>query len=386
MTRTSAVLLALLLSACGGSNPSDGQQPPPAGGTGVRLQEVAAGLDAPVYVTAPPGDARLFIVEQPGRIRVWENGALLPTPYLDITANVGYGGERGLLSVAFHPRYAQNGFFFVNYTDRSGDTRIERYRVSADRNRADAASAELVIGIDQPYSNHNGGLVMFGPDGMLYVGMGDGGSGGDPQGHGQDASTLLGDILRLDVDGARPYAVPADNPFVGQAGKRPEIWATGVRNPWRFAFDREAGLLYVADVGQNQLEEVNVVRADQPGLNFGWAVMEGSRCYRPSTGCDQSGLVIPVLEYPHGAGGGCSVTGGFVYRGSALPALRGHYFYADYCEGWVRSFRHAGGQAQDPRAWDFGDVGNVTSFGEDAARELYLTSSNGRVYKLVPGT
>jgi hypothetical protein len=349
---------------------------------GLRAVVVAEGLASPVYVAAPAGDPRLFVVEQPGRIRIVQNGQLLATPFLDIVAQVGSGGERGLLSVAFHPRYAQNGFFYVDYTDRAGNTRIERYRVSADPNRADPASAQLVIAIDQPFANHNGGLVMFGPDGRLYVGMGDGGSGGDPLGHGQNPATLLGDILRLDVDAAgQPYAVPPDNPFVGQAGRRGEIWATGVRNPWRFAFD--AGLLYLADVGQNAWEEVNVVPAGQAGLNYGWNVMEGAHCFSPSTGCSQAGLVIPALEYPH-EGGACSVTGGFVYRGSDMPSLQGRYFYGDYCAGWIRSFRYAGGQATDRRAWEVGDVGNILSFGEDARRELYVASSNGRVYRLAP--
>ncbi|HEU0053865.1 MAG TPA: PQQ-dependent sugar dehydrogenase [Longimicrobium sp.] len=378
------LMAALVLAACDGSNPSDGEGPPPVTPDSVRLVEVASGLQSPVYLAAPSGDGRLFIVEQPGRIRVVENGSLLSTPFLDITSKVGCCGERGLLSVAFHPQYATNGFFFVNYTDTGGDTRVERYRVSADRNRADPASGELVIGIAQPFSNHNGGLVMFGPDGKLYIGMGDGGSGGDPLGHGQNAATLLGDILRLDVDGGHPYAIPADNPFVGQTGKRPEIWATGVRNPWRFAFDREAGLLYVADVGQSQWEEVNVVPANQGGLNYGWNLMEGTHCYSPSSGCNQTGLTLPVLEYGHAQG--CSITGGFVYRGNALPGLRGHYFYSDYCQGWIRSFRYANGQATDQRTWEVGSIGNVLSFGEDGARELYVLSANGKVYRFAPAS
>jgi glucose/arabinose dehydrogenase len=373
------VLAVLLLAGC--SDDPGGTVDPPGGGE-IRLTEVAAGLSGPVFLTAPRPDARLFVVEQPGRIRVVENGALLPTPFLDITDRVSSGGERGLLSVAFHPSYASNGFLYVDYTDRNGDTRIERYRVSADRNRADPASAKLILQVAQPFPNHNGGLVAFGPDGKLYVGMGDGGSGGDPLGHGQNRATLLGDILRIDVDAGDPYAVPADNPFVGQAGARGEIWATGVRNPWRFAFDREAGLLYLADVGQNALEEVNVVPAASAGLNFGWNVMEGSRCFNPAEGCGRTGLVVPVLEYGHAEG--CSVTGGYVYRGSRIPALRGHYFYADYCQGWIRSFRHQGGQALDRREWTLGDVDNVLSFGEDAAGELYVLSSNGRVYRIDP--
>lgn len=378
--RTALCLLAL--AGCSGSNPSDGE--PPAGETAIRLRQVASGLASPVHLAAPAGDARLFVVEQPGRIRVVENGSLLPTPFLDITDRVGSGGERGLLSVAFHPQYASNGLFFVNYTDRAGDTRVERYRVSADRNRADPASARLVIGIDQPYANHNGGLVAFGPDGKLYVGMGDGGGGGDPLEAGQDPTQLLGKLLRLEVDGAAPYAIPADNPYAGRTDRRPEIWATGMRNPWRFSWDRTAGLLYVADVGQNRLEEIDVVPAGQGGLNYGWDVMEGSDCFEPRDGCDRTGLVLPVAEYAHDDG--CSVTGGFVYRGQDLPALRGHYFYADYCEGWIRSFRYAGGQAADARSWEVENVGNITSFGEDSRGELYVLSSSGGVYRIVAAT
>lgn len=375
-------LLAYLLAAaaCDGG-PSDGEPP---GGGDVRLQRVAAGLQSPVHLAAPAGDARLFIVEQPGRIRIVENGVLLATPFLDIRSKVGSGGERGLLSVAFHPQYATNGTFFVNYTDLAGDTRVERYRASADRNVADPASAELVIAVDQPFANHNGGQLAFGPDGRLYVGMGDGGGGGDPREAGQDPTQLLGKLLRLDVDGARPYAIPAGNPYAGRTDGRAEIWGMGVRNPWRFSFDHTAGLLYVADVGQNRLEEVNVVPAGQAGVNYGWDLMEGTDCFEPSTGCGQAGLTLPVVTYAHGDG--CSVTGGFVYRGQDLPALRGHYFYADYCSGWVRSFRYTGSQAADAREWDLEDVGSISSFGEDGRGELYVVAHGGSVYKIVPAS
>jgi glucose/arabinose dehydrogenase len=372
-------LVLLFLAAC---SDGPGRTVDPPGDAAIRLQEVASGLANPLYLTAPRSDARLFIVEQAGRIRVVENGTLLPTPFLDISDRVSSGGERGLLGLAFHPSYAANGYFYVDYTDRGGDTRIERYRVGADRNRADPASARLVLQVAQPFANHNGGQVAFGPDGKLYAGMGDGGSGGDPQGHGQNRATLLGDILRIDVDAGDPYAIPGDNPYAGQSASRNEIWASGVRNPWRFSFDREAGLLYVADVGQNALEEINVVPAGSGGLNYGWNVMEGNRCFRPAEGCGRTGLVVPVLEYGHDEG--CSVTGGYVYRGSRIPAIRGHYFYADYCRGWIRSFRHQGGQALDRREWAVGDVDNVLSFGEDAAGELYVLSTNGRVYRIDP--
>ena len=316
------VLACLLVAAACDSGPSNGQPP---GDAGIRLQRVVQGLQSPVQVAAPANDARLFVVEQPGRIRIVEDGSLLATPFLDIRAKVASGGERGLLSVAFHPQYAQNGAFFVNYTDLNGDTRVERYQVSANRNVADPASAELVIFVDQPFANHNGGLVMFGPDGRLYVGMGDGGGGGDPREAGQDPTQLLGKLLRLDVDAARPYAIPAGNPYAGRTDGRAEIWALGLRNPWRFSFDRTANLLYLADVGQNRLEEVNVVPASQAGVNYGWDLMEGSDCFEPSSGCNQAGLTLPVATYTHTDG--CSVTGGFVYRGSRFPELVGRYVF-----------------------------------------------------------
>lgn len=377
-----ALLLVLSLLACTDSvAPPDGAGEPPE----LRLVSVASGLTGPVHLTAPPGDGRLFVVEQPGRIRIIEDGALRTEPFLDLTATVGSGGERGMLGLAFHPDYASNGFFFVDYTDRNGDTRVERYRVSADRSRADPASAKLILTVQQPFANHNGGLVVFGPDGMLYIGLGDGGSGGDPLGHGQNRATLLGSLLRIDPDGGDPYGIPADNPFVGQAGARAEIWAYGLRNPWRFSFDREAGILYVADVGQNRLEEINAVASTAAGLNYAWNVMEGSQCYSGS-GCNTTGLTLPVLEYDHGEG--CSVTGGMVYRGAVIPALRGHYFYADYCRGWVRSFRLENGAARDEREWPFGNVGQILSFGEDAAGELYVlvtAAGQGSVYRIAPG-
>lgn len=350
----------------------------------LAVEVVASGLSNPVHLAAPAGDARLFVVEQPGRIRIIENGTLVTTPFLDITDRVLDGGERGLLSVAFHPDYASNRFFYVNYTDNQGDTRVERYTATSNPNVADPNSALLILAVDQPYANHNGGQVMFGPDGMVYIGMGDGGSGGDPQGHGQNRATLLGDLLRIDVDGGAPYTIPPDNPFVGQSGMQGEIWAWGLRNPWRFSFDPEGGMLYVADVGQGSWEEVNAVPATDAGLNYGWNILEASECYG-SSGCDRSGLTLPMLEYGHD-GGACSITGGFVYRGQQIAGLRGYYFYSDYCAGWLRSFRLADGRAEDQQEWDVGDLGNVTSFGEDSARELYVTSANGRVYRIIPGS
>jgi len=354
------------------------------GTSGLVATPVVSGLSSPVWLTAPPGDPRLFVVEQRGTIRIVKDGSLLPEPFLDLRPAVASGGERGLLGLAFHPDYASNGRFYVDYTDPQGDTRVVAYRVSAsDPDRADPASGDTILAVDQPYSNHNGGLVTFGPDGMLYVGLGDGGSGGDPRGNGQNRGTLLGAILRLDVDGGSPYRIPPDNPFVGQAGFRGEIWAWGLRNPWRYSFDPASGLLYIADVGQNDWEEINAEPARSGGLNYGWNVMEGRHCYGSSS-CDAQGLVQPILEYDHRDG--CSITGGFVYRGSAMPDLQGTYFYSDYCSGWLRSLRYDGTAVGEERSWDVGSLGQVLSFGEDAAGELYVLSANGTVYRLDPGS
>ena len=344
------------------------------------VEDVAQGLDHPVYLTAPAGDQRLFIVEQPGRIRIVDNGRLLDRPFLDITGKVGFGGERGLLSVAFHPLYRANGFLFVNYTDKSGDTRIERYSVSSDRNAADAASAKLILGIDQPYSNHNGGMNLFGPDGMLYIGMGDGGSQADPHRNGQNPNALLGKLLRINVDRGDPYSSPAGNPFA-KGGGRGEVWALGLRNPWRFAFDKEAGLLYIADVGQDTYEEINVAPANRAGVNYGWNSMDGPDCFRSSS-CNKSQFEQPALTYTH-ASGGCSIIGGFVYRGRRIPEVVGQYFYSDWCNSWLRSVSYSDGRAGTPHLWIESGLGSVVSFGEDAQRELYICSSNGRVYRLV---
>lgn len=371
-------LAVLSLGACG----SDGVTGGPGNGSGtpiVVVETVASGLSAPVHLAAPPGDDRLFVVEQGGRIRIVDGGQLLATPFLDISDGVTSGGERGLLSVAFHPDYAVNGRFFVDYVDDTGATRVEEYAVTADPNVADPGSARTLLTVAQPYQNHNGGLIAFGPDGYLWIGMGDGGSGGDPDGNGQDPTTLLGAMLRIDVDGGSPYGIPADNPFADGQGGAPEVWAIGLRNPWRWAFD--AGSLYIADVGQSMWEEVDVAAADAAGLNYGWNIMEGSHCYR-SQSCDAAGLVLPVHEYSHDEG--CSITGGHVYRGAALPELRGHYFYGDYCGGWVRSFRYDDGAATDHRSYDLGSLGNILSFGKDAAGELYVLTGTGTVFRLAP--
>ena len=380
MRRSLLVLTAL--AACSSGSDTNDPTPLPADFK-LALQEVASGLNNPVYLTSPSGDSRLFVVEQVGRIRIIQSGQLLPIPFLDITSRVLSGGERGLLSVAFHPQYQTNGFFYVYFTGAGGEIRVERFTVSSNANQANASSPKVVLTAAHPRSNHNGGLAMFGPDGMLYLGLGDGGGGGDPDLNGQKQTTILGKILRIDVSTGDPYSIPAGNPFAGRSDARQEIWAMGLRNPWRFAFDRSAGNLYVADVGQDRTEEVNVVNTARAGVNYGWNVMEGSSCYASST-CNKQGLEVPVLEYGHD-NGECSVTGGFVYRGSAMPELAGTYFYSDYCAGWIRSFVF-NGTATDKRQWDLGSVGSVTSFGEDSSGELYMTSANGRIYKFVRGT
>lgn len=368
-------------SGCSGSDPSG----PPAG-TGVGLQEVVSGLSFPLYLTAPAGDlARLFVVEKTGGIRIVKDGILLPDPFLDLSALVSSGSEQGLLGLAFDPDYATSGMFVVHYTDGAGNTAVWRFRVSTDPDRADPASGQVVLTANQPFENHNGGQVTFGPDGFVYLGLGDGGSAGDPGNRGQDLSDLLGSILRIDVRSGDPYTVPPDNPFIAQPNVRPEVWSYGLRNPWRFSFDRANGDLYIADVGQNQFEEVDVTPAaagSGKGLNYGWSVMEGLHCFHDA-GCDQTGLTLPVQEYNHTEG--CSITGGYVYRGSAIPALQGHYLYADLCQGWVRSFRYAGGAATEQTTWPtLSTGGSIVSFGEDAAGELYLLEAGGQVSRIVP--
>jgi glucose/arabinose dehydrogenase len=369
------------------SDPAASSTPLPPGPSTIGLQQVASGLSTPLYVTAPPGDtARLFIVEKTGAIRMVKSGTLLPAPFLDIGTLVSGGGEQGLLGLAFDPDYATNGRFVVHYTDVAGNTRVSTFvRSSSDPDLADPSSEQLVLAAEQPFPNHNGGQVLFGPDGDLYLGLGDGGSAGDPTGRGQDLTDLLGSILRLDIRTTSPYAVPADNPFAGRTDARPEVWSYGLRNPWRFSFDRATGDLYVADVGQSASEEVDVSPAAGgagKATNFGWNTMEGKHCYGASS-CNESGLALPVLEYDHGQG--CSITGGYVYRGAAIPAIQGYYFYGDYCGGWVRSFRYESGAAVDAFQWPtLAPGGSITSFGEDAAGELYITSADGRVFRIIP--
>jgi glucose/arabinose dehydrogenase len=363
------------LPACGdGASGTNGNAP-----LDLRVELVADGLTAPVFLTAPDGDARQFVVERNGRIRVIVGGALLATPFLDIRSRVNFTGERGLLGIAFDPQYATNGTLYIYYVDLLGDMVVERFGSTPGSNVA-GASAGIVIVIPHGGENHHGGLVAFGPDGMLYVAPGDGGCCGDPENNAQNTSTLLGKMLRIDVR-TPPYTVPAGNPFIGQAGARPEIWAYGLRNPWRFSFDATAGTLYIADIGQDAREEVNVAPTTAAGLNYGWRLMEGSACYNPTTNCTTSGqLTLPAHEYLRSDG--CSVIGGYVYRGSAIPELTGYYLYSDYCRGWLRSFRFTTGVATEHRSWAGVTLPLTVSFGRDGAGELYMVAGTS-VWRIV---
>ena len=349
--------------------------PPPSASTfpdpaGYDWQPVVTDLERPVDLQAD-GSARLFVIEKAGRIRILQDGQLQSEPFLDITDRVGsQGNEQGLLGLTFHPQYSQNGRFFVNYTDINGDTVIARFQVSGAPNLADPNSEAKLIGIDQPYANHNGGVLVFGPDGYLYAGLGDGGSQGDPQGNAQNTNSLLGKILRIDVNSGESYTVPPDNPFGN------EVWAYGLRNPWRMTFDRSTGDLYIADVGQNVWEEINFLPAGSSGgANFGWDHREGAHEFE---GRGPQGMLDPVAEYSHQEGG-CSVTGGYVYRG-AMPEWNGIYLYGDYCTGliWGLIGGENGWQKQQLFDVDY----TITSFGQDENGEIYLVSDSGGVYRL----
>ena len=357
--------------------------------TPLQAIEVAGGLSSPSYVCSPPGDPRLFIVEQDGIIRILSGASVLPTPFLDISTIVGSTGfEQGLLSIAFHPDYASNGQFFVNYTDSAGDTVIARYTISGDPDIADAGSALVLKTVAQDAATHNGGQMHFGPDGYLYIGMGDGGEAGDASNRAQDLNSLLGKMLRLDVDAAAPY-IPASNPFVGGAGAD-EIWAYGLRNPWRFSFDSLTGDMLIADVGEGSWEEVDFQpAASTGGENYGWRCYEGNAGFN-TAGCDDPNtMVFPIVEYDH-TGGACSITGGYVYRGCQMPDLSGTYFYADYCSGAIGSFRYDetnGVTDQQDRTAELtplgGPITSIVSFGPDGNGELYIVSQNGGIYKIV---
>ncbi|MDH4098105.1 MAG: PQQ-dependent sugar dehydrogenase [Nitrospira sp.] len=387
-TRVIAFLLLLLLAGVGlpGCGEGDGQEPLPPlpAATDLTVQLVTANLNSPVFMTAPPNDSnRLFVIEKQGLIRIFNVGNSSLATFLDLRHLVSTIGERGLLGMAFDAQYATNRQFYVFYTDQTGDIVIARYlRNAANANVADPAGTSLLTIEHSANTNHNGGMLAFGIDGCLYASVGDGGGSGDLNNNAQTLTSRLGKILRLN-----PYTGSAcniaTNPFF--FSNAPEIWSIGLRNPWRFSFDRVTNDLYIADVGQDAREEINVSPTPNAGrgLNYGWRLMEGFLCFNPSTNCNQGGLTLPVLDYPH-LNNACSVTGGYVYRGSAAPALRGTYFYADFCAAFVRSFRYQNGQAISQFEWPFLSRGGITSFGEDAQGELYLMTQGGSLFKIVP--
>lgn len=347
----------------------------------LRLRRLASGLDRPVSVYAPSdGSSRVYVVEQPGRVRLMVDGTLRTEPVLDIRHLVSCCGERGLLDFILDPAFAANGRAWVNYTDASGNTAIARFTARPENEtRFDPQSQRIVLQIPQPFTNHNGGQLRFGPDGMLWIGTGDGGSGGDPGNRAQRLDTLLGKMLRLDVRGDS-YQVPRDNPFIGSAGARPEIWSFGLRNPWRFSFDRRTGDLWIADVGQGAVEEVNLAPAGSSGgENYGWRIMEGSSCFNPSSGCNRAGLALPVVEYRHDEG--CSVTGGHVYRGRSIRELEGRYIFGDYCSGTIFSATR-----RSDGSWSreilLRTSLNITSFGEQSDGEILILDHGGSLYRL----
>lgn len=349
----------------------------------IELIRQVSGFAQPTHIThAGDGSGRLFVVEQSGRIRIIKNGLLLITPFLDITDRVICCGEQGLLSVAFPPEYPNKGYFYVNYTRKpDGDTIVARYIVTENPDVANSDIEEVVLLVDQPFANHNGGQIVFGPDGFLYIGMGDGGSGGDPQNNGQNPGTLLGKIVRIDVEsGFSPYTIPLTNPFSLQTGFRPEIWTLGYRNPWRFSFDSDTGDLYIADVGQNSFEEVDFQPASSTGgENYGWNIMEGAHCFNTNR-CDQTGLVLSVAEYDHSQG--CSITGGFVYRGQTFPRMQGVYFYGDFCSGILWGLKREDNTWQNTLLLD--TPHSISTFGEDEEGNLYLANhSNGDIYVII---
>jgi len=350
---------------------------------------VATGLGASLLVTYAPGDRdRLFVLDQNGRIYIVKNGVKLTTPFLDLTSQTNGGGERGLLGLAFHPDYATNGWFFVNYTNNGGDTRVDRFTVSANPDLADIASQTNILGIAQPFSNHNGGCIRFGPDGFLYIGTGDGGSAGDPGNRAQNGLNLLGKMLRLDIDNGLPYSIPASNPFVGDPNTLDEIWATGLRNPWRFSFDRATGDLYITDVGQNAWEEIHFQPASSPGgENYGWRIMEGNNCFNPSVGCNTTGLEVAIYEYGHTFSPFvCSIIGSESYRGRSMANMQGRFFFTDSCSKEVWSFRYSqGGGVTDftDHTAQTGIIGSATSLGTDMDGELYVCSGS-TLLRVVP--
>jgi glucose/arabinose dehydrogenase len=357
----------------------------------IQLALKASGLSKPVFVTsAPDGSGRLFIVEQTGRIRILKNGVILPTPFLSIRSYVSGATEQGLLGLAFSPKFATNHKLYVDYTDLNGNTIIREYRtLTSDPNRVAVTTGRTILKINQPYANHNGGMLAFGPDGYLYIGMGDGGSSGDPGNRAQSTTSLLGKILRINVNGStstKNYLIPPTNPYVGRTGYD-EIWQLGLRNPWRFSFDRATGNLWIGDVGQNSWEEIDravkTTSGAGRGVNWGWRVMEGFHCYNPSTGCSTTGKTKPLLEYDH-SNGQCAVTGGYVSRGPAVPALNGGYVFGDFCTGEIWVVSATASSPATPVLLLDTDL-TISSFGEDASGNLYVVDHDGgRIYEIVP--
>lgn len=389
----SATLLAASRQATAGPEPL--QVTASASGVRVELEEVLAGFTHPTHVTnAGDGSNRLFVVEREGRVRVAVDGVLQPEPFLDIRDMVGdWFVEQGMFSIAFHPNFTENGYFYVAYTatpedeevNRAGDNTVARFQVSADNpNRADLDSMKVLLALPDREVNHNGGQLAFGPDGYLYIGTGDEGGQGWRWNNSQNPQSWFGKLLRIDVDGGDPYAIPPDNPFVDNDEYLPEIWQMGLRNPWRFSFDFETGDMFVGDVGESTYEEVNLIRAGESGLNFGWPIMEGEGCFPEDEPCDQTGLTLPIIAYPHEEGEemfGCSVTSGYVYRGEDAPFMRGIYVFGDWCSGRVWAMTEADGE------WNIDQIGqfpiSISSFGQDEQGELYLTDMiNGKIQRL----
>ena len=350
---------------------------------GLGLEVIATQIPQPTFATSLPGDDRIFVLERQGRVMVIDpDEGLLETPYLNLLDRISSGGiENGLLGMAFHPEFESNGLLYIYYTDTQIDSRIAEFRADDPAaNTVDASTERILIEVDQVADRHRAGMLQFGPDGHLWVAIGDGGMGNRSS---QETDNFWGNLLRLDVDGGDPYAIPAGNPFA-DGGGLPEIWAYGLRNPWRFAIDANERLIYIADVGQTEWEEINVSPIDTPPPDYGWPDFEANACYLPDVGCDQGGWTPPVLVYDHSQG--CSVTGGYVYRGDQIPELRGHYFYSDWCNGWVRSFRYDNGVVTQEREWD-GDlafVGQVSSYGVDGDGELLIVTSEGQIARIVP--
>jgi len=407
-------LIALILAACNASPtgspiaspaaPSaSASSPAPIAGSGppsspappfdpthvaVTLKAYARVDGGPLAFAAPvDGSGRLFVASQDGRIWTVRDGTVATTPMLDIGARISTGGERGLLGLALHPLFPADPRVFIDYTDTDGNTVVSSFILLAgDASHLDPASERIVFTTTQPYPNHNGGALLFGPDGDLYISLGDGGSGGDPQGNGQRLDTTLAKILRVDIDhaaGGHAYAIPPDNPFVGHPGARPEIWLYGLRNPWRMSFDRSTNVLWIGDVGQSAWEEVDAIPAGARGLNLGWNRMEGVHCFVPSTGCDPNGITPPVAEYGHDLG--CTVIGGYVYRGTTYPVLAGGYLFADYCSGTIWAIAATSTTVTAPV--QVGTTGSgVSAFGEDAAGELYVANLDGTISRVTAGS